>query len=404
MRRTRDNNWQFFLFLIPAIAAGFGIHYMMKKNKTTNVATNTPSSMTRTTVDAEEKPTNKFSRNLTDKVAEMTADQDAPQEDLAVEKHSRAPASVGDGEKKTSAVVAAKVSTNPQDKTAFELRGDGMSETHVSNEEWTQVMTLFHQSKADLQAWLITHNTELPGGLVKWMSEQVENAKLQRPPLAEEPDLNWRGIGVVARTDSGENAAPLLRVGGGFVKMSVTEPQRAHFELTRLIAQAWSPCDMPTGARATWQPLLKCMGLKEQDWDYTKSCAIGTQSEAGWAVASAVAAKVSPPGCVLPAFQNAAVFQCLGKTAWFETPVAKPEVKAAEAAPAPVVKPEVKAEETTPEVKAEAAPPATEEKAVAKFTGKPEAGGKEAAEKPAVPMVRTPASLPPNASSFGGKN
>jgi hypothetical protein len=389
MRRTRDNNWQFFLFLLPAIAAGFGIHYMMKKNKTVTIATNTPSADTRTTAETDEKTTSKFSHNLTDKVAQMTEDRDTPDEDLTVEKNTRAPASVGASETKTPP-VAAKVSTssvtNGADKTctSFELRGDGMTETHVSNEEWTQVMTQFHQSKADLQAWLVTHNTELPGGLVKWMSEQIENAKLQRPPLAEEPDLNWRGIGVVAHNDTGENAGPLLRVGGGFVKMSVTEPGRTHFELTRLLAQSWSPCDMPTGARATWQPLLKCMGLKEQDWDSKKSCAAGTQSEAGWAVASAIAVKVSPPGCVLPAFQNAAVFQCVTNTAWFDYP--KTDGKVADIIPAerPV------------------------ERSVEKPEAKPEAKTETAVEtKPAVPIVRTPASLPPNASSIssgGGKN
>lgn len=151
MRKTRDNNWQFFLFLLPAIAAGFGIHYMMKKNKTTTVATNTPA--------AEEKSTSKFSRDLTEKVTKMTeevtADRDAPDEDLAVEKNTRAPASVGETSAKTPPVAAGATLVTGTDKTctSFELRGDGMTETHVSNEEWTQVMNLFHQSKTDLQAW-----------------------------------------------------------------------------------------------------------------------------------------------------------------------------------------------------------------------------------------------------------
>jgi hypothetical protein len=385
MRRTRDNNWQFFLFLLPAIAAGFGIHYMMKKNKTVTVATTAPSAL-------EEKTTGKFSHKLSDKIAQMTEDRDTPEEDLKEEKNARAPASVGEGSVKTP-VAPAKLPAESGDKvcTSFELRGDGMSETHVSNEEWTQVMTLFHQSKADLQSWLVSHNTELPGGLVKWMSEQVDNAKLQRPPLAEEPDLNWRGIGVVAHLgDTAENAGPLLRVGGGFVKMAVTEPQRAHFELTRLLAQSWSPCDMPTGARTAWQPLLKCMGLKEQEWDTQKACTTGSHSEAGWAVASAVAAKASPPGCVLPAFQNAAAFQCVTKTAWFELQHSdvKPDLKAD-------AQTEVKPEEKTQ------APAATSVTAVAAPVSEV-----AAEKKPAAPVVRTPASLPPNASSltsFGGR-
>jgi hypothetical protein len=307
MRRTRENNWQIVLFLVPAIAVGFGVHYMVKKSKTQVVAVATPT-------ETADKALGY--RALASKDDEDSDSDESPEQDLSKETH-RSPANTKTYSKKELAELAGK---DDNTCSSFELRGDGMSETHVSNEEWAQVMGLFHDSKSGLQSWIVAHNAEFPGGLVKWMSEQVDNARIQRPPLAEEPDLNWRGIGVATRAGTVADSVPLIRVGGGFIKMVQAEPKRARFELTRLIAQAWNPCDMPTGAHATWQPLLQCMGLKEQDWDYKKSCAVGSQTEAAWAMSTAVAAVVSPPGCEIPAFKTASVGQCIKKTAWLAVP------------------------------------------------------------------------------------
>jgi hypothetical protein len=59
--------------------------------------------------------------------------------------------------------------------------------------------------------------------------------------------------------------------------------------------------------------------MKEQEWDSKKTCSAGSESEAGWAIGSAVAYSVSAPGCVLPIFENAAIFHCITKTAWLTT-------------------------------------------------------------------------------------
>jgi len=331
MRRTRDNSWQYILFLVPAIAAGFGIQYLVKKHKGAPVSTTVANSGTTTAYrdlahehngrpdhrdfegedrDEDQSGTDQAKANA------MTDDQDVPQKDLAKQKKvadNRDPASATTG-------TTSGATSDGDTCSSFELRGDGMAETHFSNEEWTKVMDVFHESKTDLQGWLVAHKTEFPGGLSNWMSQQIEAAKVQRPPVSDEPDLSWRGIGVLARTGAGTESIPLIRIGGGFVKMVVTQPKRARFELSRLLAQSWNPCDLPTGAMATWEPLLKCMGVKQQDWDTTKSCAAGSESEAGWAVASAVAATASPPGCTLPAFKTVSTFSCVTKTAWLEAP------------------------------------------------------------------------------------
>jgi hypothetical protein len=338
MRRTRENSWQYVLFLVPAIAAGFGIQYLVKKHKgaanSSMVASSNSSNSGDSTkgyreiahehdrkdrLDSEGEDRDEDQTGTeTAKTNAMTDDQDVPQKDLKRQQtvaEGRDPASTG-----SSLNSSLNSLGDGQVCSSFELRGDGMSETHFSNEEWTKVMDLFHESKTDLQAWLVTHKSEFPGGLSNWMSQQVENAKIQRPPVSDEPDLSWRGIGVLAHNGSGTDSTPLIRIGGGFVKMVVTQPKRARFELSRLIAQSWNPCDLPTGAMATWEPLLKCMGVKPADWDSTKSCAAGSESEAGWAVASAVAATASPPGCTLPAFKAASTFSCVTKTAWLEQP------------------------------------------------------------------------------------
>jgi hypothetical protein len=326
MRRTRDNSWQYILFLVPAIAAGFGIQYLVKKHKGAPVSTPVANSETTTAYrdlahehhphddhrdfEGEDRAEDQSGTDQA-KATALTEDQDVPQKDLGKTQRvsdSRDPASS----------TASGPGMDGETCSSFELRGDGMAETHFSNEEWTKVMDVFHESKTDLQGWLVAHKTEFPGGLSNWMSQQIEAAKVQRPPVSEEPDLSWRGIGVLARTGAGTESVPLIRIGGGFVKMVVTQPKRARFELSRLLAQSWNPCDLPTGAMATWEPLLKCLGVNQQDT--SKACAAGSESEAGWAVASAVAATASPPGCTLPAFKTVSAFSCVTKTAWLEPP------------------------------------------------------------------------------------
>jgi hypothetical protein len=336
MRRTRDNSWQYILFLVPAIAAGFGVQYLVKKHKGAPVSTPVASSDTTTAYrdlahehehehhghedrrDFEgENRAEDQSGTAQAKATAMTEDQDVPQKDLSKQKKvadNRDPASTANSGGASNPI------SDGDTCSSFELRGDGMAETHFSNEEWTKVMDVFHESKTDLQGWLVAHKTEFPGGLSNWMSQQIEAAKVQRPPVSDEPDLSWRGIGVLARSGAGTESIPLIRIGGGFVKMVVTQPKRARFELSRLLAQSWNPCDLPTGAMATWEPLLKCLGVKQQDWDTSKACAAGSESEAGWAMASAVAATASPPGCTLPAFKTVSAFSCVTKTAWLEAP------------------------------------------------------------------------------------
>lgn len=187
--------------------------------------------------------------------------------------------------------------------SSLEFRGDGPDGTQVTEEEWARVMTLFHGAKGELLGWLRRYKQELPDKTAYIMEAQVRYLKVQRPPALDEPDLTWRGIGVWSQDLLGE---PILRLGSGFLKLVMRNPQRGKFEMTRLVAQSWAPCELQRmDAGAPWEPLLRCMGVSE-----AQACGFGTYSEAGWAVSSALASLVADPGCTLPVFMQASVAAC----------------------------------------------------------------------------------------------
>lgn len=189
--------------------------------------------------------------------------------------------------------------------TSIEYRGDGPTATKVTRGEWITVMDQFHAAKHELLGWLEKNRHELPEATAQAMEKQVRNLKIQRPPASEEPDLSWRGIGIYTQNAEGE---PILKLGGGFVRLAGTHPARARFEMARLVAQSWAPCELTrvSAADATWSPLLKCLGVNE-----SQGCGQGTYSEGGWAVSTTLAAAVSPPGCRIPAFKTPDTGKCV---------------------------------------------------------------------------------------------
>ncbi len=203
--------------------------------------------------------------------------------------------------------VAGKKEAEVANKCAsIEYRGDGPEHTKITKDEWGKVMTAFHGAKGELLTWLRKHKRELPDRTAKLMEKQVRELRIQRPPAVEEPDLTWRGIGVWTQDVAG---APMLRVGSGFVKLVNKQAARGKFEMTRLVAQAWAPCELQrVDAGAPWDPLLKCLNINEE-----RACAAGTYSEGGWAVSSAIATKLANPGCAVPAFADASMAACLKK-------------------------------------------------------------------------------------------
>lgn len=185
---------------------------------------------------------------------------------------------------------------------SVEYRGDGPAAA-ISPKDWENVLTQFSEVKKALLDWLDANRKGFSEKMGLLMESQIRSVKLQKPPVTDEPDLNWRGIGVYV-TDS---KSPMIRVSPGFVKLVNKQPVRAKFELARLVAQGWAPCELQKqDAGEAWGPLLKCLQITE-----AQACAAGSYSEAGWAVSSTLAAVVAPPGCALPAFKAPELAQCL---------------------------------------------------------------------------------------------
>lgn len=274
MRRMREQLWYPVLFAVPILVGAFSVFHYVKKARHKDIKA-MPS------------------------VAVMKTPKKAERVIASAERSA--------AHHEESSVSVPVIEASKDGCTSVEYLGDGPLATRITKGEWSKVMDQFHQSKDYLTAWLNRNRARMPASTAALMESQIKNLKIQRPPTLEEPDLAWRGIGVW--TQNGGDS-PVIRVGGGFVKMALRQPKRAQFELTRLVAQSWTPCELKrVGAQSEpWQALLKCLDVTEES-----GCAPGTYSEGGWAVSSTLAAHLSPPGCTLPVFKDGASSQCLDK-------------------------------------------------------------------------------------------
>jgi hypothetical protein len=170
-----------------------------------------------------------------------------------------------------------------------------------------ELQSAFQSAKHDLITWLATHRGELPKGTFNALEIQVRGLRWEAPANDRDPDLRWRGIGVWGRDPQGD---PMLRLGPGFATLLKQDPERARFELIRLAAMGWAPCELGRrSVSAPWGAYLKCMGITEKE----QGCGVGNYSEAGWAVSSAVASTLATPnrvGCTVPAFAKPATAGC----------------------------------------------------------------------------------------------
>lgn len=200
-----------------------------------------------------------------------------------------------------------------------EFLADGArgKKANVSKSEWSDLISVFHEAKAKLKNWAKANLKVLDKKSLEAMNAMVEKVKIQRPSDELEPDLNWRGIGVRTQTAS---LGPMIHLGAGFVSLLKKDRVRARFELVRLLAQSWAPCELEAqGMNASiWGPLLQCMDL-----DVSSDCKVASTANKAWAISSALAAHIAPPNCAIPAFEDPAMHACLATI-----PVAK-ELKVA---------------------------------------------------------------------------
>ncbi|HLE01769.1 MAG TPA: hypothetical protein VJB59_16020 [Bdellovibrionota bacterium] len=173
----------------------------------------------------------------------------------------------------------------------------------ISEAEWKEVQKAFSGVKRDLTAWLSKSKSRLGQPVYDSMKKRLQSTEIRIASRSEQPDIAWRGIGVWGPS---VEKIPTIDVGAGFVRLLRDELRRARFELARLVAQSWSPCALEKQIQAhPWGPFLGCMQIDEG-----QKCGAGSYSEGGWAVSSAIAAKVAAPGCLLPAFATAESRHC----------------------------------------------------------------------------------------------
>jgi len=202
-----------------------------------------------------------------------------------------------------------------QDKqcASLEFAGAGPELTEVDASLWARFMVDYRQIKEELVGWLHQNAEFFPSSQLAKMELEIRQSRVMRPQAQLQPDLSWRGVAVWTRPQAGtivEGERPaLIQVGDGFLKLYQKDRSRARFELTRVLAQAWAPCELGNGkSSAAWDSVLQCLGFSKNQI----GCAAGVVSETAWATSSAVAVLLNPPACELPAFQGGKLQSCLG--------------------------------------------------------------------------------------------
>lgn len=325
MRRMRDLFWFIFIFAVPAVVAALGIQYFVSpvgpnSENSDKVAIVKPSHFQAHSGVVLEKGSLPrgdalevviVKRPLVGKRAVPVIPEGPKDEVEEVEEEEAANEGVP-----ISRVVAA----NPKlEKTAplsactsVEYAGKPANAIVIPDKEWAVVMAYFHDAKRSLTAWIRRSGKNLPEKTREMFEKRVAILKIQRPPISEEPDLSWRGIGHLVQEPGMKD--PIVRLGGGFLELVKQKPTRAKFELTRLVAQAWAPCELKEVAPWTvWNPLLACLGVQEE-----KACESGSFSEGGWAVATVLATSLFPPDCEVGAFKEEKMAACLKLPVPFE--------------------------------------------------------------------------------------
>ena len=187
-----------------------------------------------------------------------------------------------------------------------EFPGQSPEKIQITDARWSGANQLFERSKKDLLRWLIENHSRFSQDSASLMEHRLHVLRLEKPQPASEPDLAWRGIGIATEDGNGG----LIRLSPGFIEQIERQPERARFEMVRLVAQDWSPCTLARDTRDNaWEPFLGCMGMEKT----SEGCGTGQYSEAAWAVSSAIASVVAKPGCTVPAFIDRRGQHCVAR-------------------------------------------------------------------------------------------
>lgn len=328
MRRTRDISWKDYLAIAAAVAVAFGIHYAWRKSRTSGKLEDgafalKPSDF-RPGSDGQRKVGAPRSIAAEKKVATdpsvAAADPESFQKQHAFEpsqavleselKETAAEGRTSSRRHRMAAIWGSKPVEADGMCASAERVGPGPERTTLTEENWRDVMKEFHGAKKSLTAWLKANSQGMTKETVALMENQVKSLRIRRPPSPDEPDLAWRGVGAWSVDDTG---LPIVHLGGGFIRLLQGDADRARFEMTRLVAQSWTPCELArVGAEQPWTSLISCLGAEGDEIE--ARCTDGTYSEAGWAISTALAAQLAAPGCTVPGLAQQGRSACIKTT------------------------------------------------------------------------------------------
>ncbi len=192
--------------------------------------------------------------------------------------------------------------------SAVEYLGHGLKRTRISVADWKWLKGRIGVVKRRLSRWLKNNEKAFPSPVRAHLNAQLEQLKWMPPPSLEDPQLSWRGIGTWIE---GTKKSPLIRLGGGFLTLARKKPERAEFELARLMVQSWSPCILEKAKLENpWNPLLKCMGIESRKCN-GQGYSPDDSLEDVWAVSTSIALRVSSSNCSVPFVMKPDVQFCL---------------------------------------------------------------------------------------------
>lgn len=182
-----------------------------------------------------------------------------------------------------------------------EFRGLGhAAEPGSPIEMWARTQGMFEGSRISVRKWITANQDRLGESTAEAMNAKLDQLRAVLDTREEMPDLAWRGIGVIVKDAEG---ADVIHLSSGFVRLVAKDPKRARWEIVRLMTQTWSPCEFKV-----FNELASCLKT-----DPSMGCEKGGYSEAAWAISTALATTISPPGCEMKVFKQPEMSGCLAK-------------------------------------------------------------------------------------------
>jgi len=183
----------------------------------------------------------------------------------------------------------------------LEFKGNGKV---MSQEDWEGVELMFADVKQSLLGWLKHIRGRFRSYVGDALEDQMRLLKIEPANSKQDADLLWRGI-VIWKRNFGDH--PVIMVGSGFAKLMQIYPDRAQFELARVAAQSWAPCELQKlNIKNIWVPLLECLEVRNP-----AACRKSEGMARGWAFSSIIAQTVVTPGCIVPRLKKNSIKNCI---------------------------------------------------------------------------------------------